>query len=93
MGRVTYELAQKFGLERPWNMLLVSKSFNNFENLKNRLASLLYQKDKESGLIILSPGDTRFDLFFLTAENAELGAKLMKDLSELLPDGKFTVKL
>jgi hypothetical protein len=87
MGRVAYELAARFGGERAFASLVLEKSFKDrggFSRLHERLGPILLTPSKEDGIIILSPGDTRFEIFFVSAENEEAGMNLQKELRRLL---------
>jgi hypothetical protein len=86
MGRLTYELSEKFSNDRNWTALLMMK--------KNPLVQPLWQRlSSFEGMMVLSPGDSRFEIILLTAENKNEGLKLIEKLNALLPYGKFTVKL
>lgn len=86
MGSVTYELARKFSRDRPWAMLLLMNSKKiaaDFKLMKEKLSSILTSGEK-SGVIILSPGDVRFEMFFLTALDSGEGEQLQRELLDLL---------
>lgn len=87
MGLVAYQLSQTYAKERSWSSLLIEKSFKgkgDFAALKKRLHEVLLTEEKESGVIILSPGNSRFEMFYLCAENAGEGEKLQLRLQALL---------
>ncbi|MGE3608680.1 MAG: hypothetical protein AB7I27_03750 [Bacteriovoracaceae bacterium] len=80
MGLIAYELSRKYALKSPWTMLMIyksQKSKGGFSFLQEKLGHL-------ENLIILSPGDTRFELLFFFAENAEIGMKLKAKIESLL---------
>jgi hypothetical protein len=79
MGRVAYELALHYGQSRNWSMLSLVKS-NPKINLRKKLESYL----KNNNLILLSPGNTRFEIILLLAEDKSEGQKLMTRINELL---------
>lgn len=96
MGRVTYELAQRFNQGRPWAQLLMGKSARSdggFKFVKDKLRDLLWSKDKDSGFIILSPGDTRFEILFLLASGYKEAEKFQKELILRFPSYNFAVKI
>lgn len=85
MGQTAFELGERYGKEFSWRALFITKSFGDFLKLQKTLSSL-------ENILILSPGDTRFDLFFLKAKNIEEARVLVKSLSSLLPSGQFPVE-
>ena len=86
MGRVTYDLSEKFSHDRNWTALLLIKKMPLAPALWKLLSGI-------EGIMVLSPGDSRFEIIFLAAENKDEGLRLIEKLNGLLPDGKFTVKL
>lgn len=96
MGRVAYELALKFNGHHQFAMLILAKQTLgkiSFHNLKSKLDSILYKKSGDSGVIILSPGDTRFEMFFIISSNRHNGQELLSRLRGLLPNTEFTVEI
>lgn len=85
MGRVTYELSQKYADHHPWTALVLTKSSPD--------SSPLWKTLKEQNVMVLSPGDSRFEILLLKAINAIEGQLLLDKLSRLLPNTQFTVKL
>lgn len=71
MGRVGYELSQRYSPNEKWSALVLVKP-QAFKEHKN--------------IMVLSPGDSRFDILFLHAENSEVG-------KELLAHAELAVKL
>lgn len=89
MGFICYLLAQKYAQQSPWARLLIQPSYKNqggFEEVHKRLNHLLLHSQSESGVIILSPGDARFETFFLCARDRHEGEKLEAELNRLLTD-------
>ena len=84
MGRMTYELSQKYAANKSWTALLMAKSSGN------PLWKILAGRD---GVMVLSPGDSRFEIIFLYADNLGEGLQLIAKINSLLPDTKFTVKI
>lgn len=87
MGMVTYQLAQKYASSYPWASLRIEKSYKSsggFLEIKKRLNELLLSQSKDSGLIILSPGDSRFEMYFLCAINQVAGEQLKQRMDQLL---------
>lgn len=92
MGEVAFELSLKFGGLRKWSMfLLTKKSKLRFKELKEKLLPIAWEEETSRGVILLSPEDVRFEMFFLSALNEEEGLALLNELRELLPDSEFPV--
>jgi len=92
MGEVAFELSLKFGGLRKWSMfLLTRKSKLPFKELKEKLLPITWEEDTSRGVILLSPEDVRFEMFFLSALNEEEGLLLLEELQILLPDSQFPV--
>lgn len=88
MGRVAYDLSRAINPDLPWSLFLMGKSQahrGGFNYLHKTLSAL-------EGVTILSPGDTRFEIFLLKARDEFEGKALYKKLEELLPDGEFAVE-
>jgi hypothetical protein len=85
MGRAAYELSEKFAADQSWTAFLLAKA----SSLKPlwKLASGI------EGVMVLSPGDSRFEVVFLSAKNRNEGLRLMDKLNALLPDSQFTIEL
>jgi hypothetical protein len=79
MGRVAYELSQKYASANKWASLILIKPELRSEPLWK---SLHHLKD----VIVLSPGDSRFDILFLSAKDENAGV-------ELLANTELAVKL
>lgn len=86
MGRVTYELSEKFSTNCSWTCLLMLKSVHSSPPLWQMLKGI-------EGLIVLSPGNSRFEILFLLAENEIQGLRLIEKINKLLPDTQLTIKL
>lgn len=84
MGRVAYELAQKFGGSRPWAHLELLKVKKNRVPLWEKLKNIELNSNSSSGVMILSPGDTRFEIIFFSAVTQEEGEKLLLNTKSLL---------
>lgn len=93
MGQTAFELAVRFGGVRKWAAFLICKSRNNFLETKKKLLPIEWEPDTSRGVILLSPGDTRFDMFFLSAIDENEGRVLLKEVKELLPDCEFSVEI
>ena len=96
MGRVTYELAKRFNQSRPWAQLIIGKSAlgdGGFLPFKNKMNDLLWNSNKESGFIILTSGDTRFEILFLLASSQLEAQKLQNELLLRFPSYNFSVKI
>lgn len=93
MGQTAFELSLKFGGIRKWSAFLLTKSRNDFLGTKKKLLELEWEPDTSRGVILLSPGDVRYDMFFLSALDEAEGKILLNELKSLLPDCEFAVEL
>lgn len=87
MGYVAWKLSEKYSGINNWAALILSRSKEKltFKERLQRIESL-------DGVMLLSPGDTRFEMFFLSAPSHEEGMKLIKGLKGLLPDCELAIK-
>lgn len=93
MGQVAFELSVKFGGVRRFSAFLLSKSSGiNFSQMREKISSVGWRHDLSRGVIILSPGDVRYDMFFLSALNQEEGKVLLQELKSLLPDSELAIE-
>lgn len=93
MGQIAFELSVKYGGSRRFSALLLTKCCGiNFVELKEKISSIMWRHDLSRGVIILSPGDVRYDMFFLSAFNENEGKKLLSELKTLLPDSEFAIE-
>jgi hypothetical protein len=96
MGLITWLLANKYGGKNNWAMMMIGKKIkmpNSFEYIQKMIDSISWKPDCQIGCLQLSPGDTRFELFFLSAESSYEGDILYKKLINLLPDCQFPIKI
>ena len=94
MGQVAFELSMKFGGLRKWSLFVLAKSSGlSFSAMNEKLAPIRWSEELSSGVVLLSPGDVRYDMFFLSAVNAAEGKELFNDLKKLLPDSEFPIEL
>lgn len=85
MGATAFELALKLGGRRKWGLFLMTKNLGkDFKALTEIIRPLAWSENCDSGVVLLSPGDTRYDMFYLSALNEELGRELLKNLELLL---------
>lgn len=84
MGRVAFDFAQRFGNQRPWARLELFKVQNCKEPLWEKLRELELKPESTSGLLVLSPGDTRFEMIFFSAASDKEGEELLKKTKALL---------
>lgn len=85
MGRTAFELSEKYAADKKWTALLMTKNSGTIP-LWQLLTGV-------AGVMVLSPGDSRFEIIFLSADNREQGFHLIQQINKLLPDAQFTVKL
>ena len=89
MGLITWLLSRKYGGSNTWSMLVMGKALkekNPFQYVQQRI-------EKIPNCLHLSPGNTRFEMFFLSASSPEEGRDLFKELKRLLPDCKFSIEI
>jgi hypothetical protein len=86
MGRVAYELSLRYGHGKSWTMLKLIKS-----NPKINFRKTLHRFLENKSVVLFSPGDTRFEILLLLADDKFEGEKLMIHLNELLSDGQSTI--
>lgn len=87
MGLMAWLLASKYASGSSWAMLILGKSLkmkNAFEYIQDQIKYL-------DGIIQLSPGDTRFEMFLLFANSNQEGEEKYKCLKNLLPDCQFPI--
>lgn len=93
MGQVAFELSLKFGGIRCFSSLLLAKSTGlSFKQIQERLKPIAWRYDLSRGVVQLSPGQVRYDMFFLSAMNESEGDILLKELGQLLPESNFYFK-
>ena len=88
MGRVAYDLSRKFAASAKWTYFFMTKSQGDFKSMRKKLEPLL-----KNGLMILTPGDTRFEMFFLSAADAAEGREKLRLFNELLPNTQASIKV
>ncbi len=96
MGLVAWKLSEKFAGMNSWTLLLSVKPLKKsvlFSVLRKRLEPICWNPGTKKGVILLSPGDTRFHYFLLIANSQEEGTHLYRELKSLLPDGQFSVEV
>jgi hypothetical protein len=85
MGLVAWLLSKKYGKDNKSSMLVLThslkstKSFQHIEDIQ--------------GCLHLSPGDTRFEIFFIAASDFEDVKGKFQELKKLLPDGQFSIEI
>ena len=93
MGAVAFELAVKYSGIRRFCAFLLSKSNGlNFSQLKEKLSPIAWRHDLSRGVMLLSPGNVRYDMFLISALNEAEGKVLLSELKLLLPDSEFSVE-
>lgn len=85
MGRAAYELSQNFAADNSWTALLMAKA--------SAARPLWKMASGIAGVMVLSPGDSRFEVIFVAAKNQEEGLRIVRSLNALLPDAQFSVEL
>lgn len=88
MGSVAFELALRIAHDRLWCMFLLGKLKRkmSFNELKTSI-------DNKEGIYLLSPEDSRFQIFFLCAKNDDEGKELFNQLQLSLPDCQFSIEI
>jgi hypothetical protein len=89
MGLVAWLLSKRYANDNQFSMLVLGNSLKDsgsFELIDEKIKNL-------PGCLHLSPGDTRFEIFFVTAPDLEKGKKNFQELKNLLPDGQFPIEI
>lgn len=88
MGSVTYELARRFAQDRPWCLFLMGRLSRrmSFAEIKKNISSL-------ENVILLSPDDVRYQMFFLSARDEFSGKELLRALKDSLPDCQLPINI
>lgn len=90
MGLVAHKLTDKFAKKNSYNALVMGKGHPLTRSI---LAPFLWQKDSKRGCLLLSPGDTRFEILFITGKNQIEVRKILSEIRRLLPDSDLPVKI
>lgn len=89
MGSLAWLLSQKFKQRFNWSALVLGKFLKRdliFSDIKKKIESL-------PNCIYLSPGDTRFEVFLLLAEDDSSGKKLFEKIKLILPNCQFAIEI
>jgi hypothetical protein len=89
MGLVAWLLSKKYANDNQSSMLVLGhslKAYASFEFIEERIKNL-------QGCLHLSPGDSRFEIFFIAASDLEKVKEKFQELKKLLPDGQFSVEI
>lgn len=83
MGSVAWALARRYARNNSWVTLRLEKPHRGgFKNMQTKLQA----ESLEQNILLLSPGDTRFDVYFLMAKSSSEGELLNQRLLRLLTD-------
>jgi hypothetical protein len=88
MGSICYQLARKLTPGCEWSMLLLTKPFP-----RAKLQSLSPDRQANSGVLVLSPGDTRYEVLFIFAGSDHEGTRLLRRVKELLPETQLPIEV
>ncbi len=89
MGLVAWLLSKKYANNGDSTMLLLGQSLKvsgSFELIEEKIKKI-------EGCLQLSPGDTRFEIFFIAASDFQKAKSKFQELKNLLPDGQFSVEI
>ena len=89
MGLLAWLLSKRFAGTDTWSLFFLvrpPKVPDVFSHIQARVS-------KVPGLFYLSPGDTRFEVFLLTAPSAAIGWARLAELRSLLPDCELPVEI
>lgn len=86
MGQVTYELSKLYGTFGNWSALLVLKCVVLEKPLWEILKPL-------REVLVLSPGDSRFDLIFLSAGDEASAREVVSQMNALLAHTELSVQI
>ena len=91
MGRVAFEIAEKFSMTHHWSANLIVKNLNPKKTIWKKINDSSLSKRPDLKVMALSPGDTRFDMVFISGDESVELQKIIMELKELLPECEFTV--
>lgn len=86
MGFLAYNISLKLAGHDSWTLMVLGKAQNKFHELIEKTSTI-------PGCTLLSPGDSRFEIFLIHAPNREEGKIRYDSLRKLLPDCQFTVEI
>ena len=93
MGRISFELAEKFAQKESQSLTVLVKNHNS----PKPIWKILKESNKDWGrdvkIFALSPGDTRFDFIFISIQKNVDYKIILNELKKLLPDGDFSIQL
>lgn len=88
MGLIAFNLLQKLAPEATWGAFVLGKNTSKKTFLEKLSLTQLLSK-----VIYLSPGDSRFDMFLISAENTAEGIENFHELKKLLSDTEFSIEI
>jgi hypothetical protein len=91
MGRVAFELAEKFSSHHHWSANLIVKNLNPKKSVWKEINDSSFSKRTDLKVMALSPGDTRFDMVFISGDASLELRKIILELKKLLPECEFAV--
>jgi hypothetical protein len=84
MGRIAYELSERFAKDDPWTGMFLFKP--------GRMPAWKQLKS-DPNMLVLSPGDTRFEVLFLKAKDRTQALEKIESLETLLPHAQAAIHL
>jgi hypothetical protein len=91
MGRVAFEIAEKFSMTHHWSANLIVRNLNPKIPIWKKINDSSLSKRSDLKVIGLSPGDTRFDMVFISGDASLELRKIILELKKLLPECEFAV--
>jgi hypothetical protein len=93
MGRVAFEIAEKFSSHHHWSANLILKNLNPKIPVWKKIYDSSLNKRSDFKVIGLSPGDTRFDIVFISGDSSVDLKKMIFELKILLHDCEFSIDI
>ncbi len=84
MGRIAFELGQKYGKQHSRVEFSLMKTSQDNGPLWKRI-------EDHNKFLVLSPGDTRFEMILIFSDSLEQGQQRYQELVDLVANGQFSV--
>ena len=93
MGRICFELADKFSQQGNQSLTVLVKNHNSPKPIWKILKESNKDWGKNVKVFALSPGDTRFDFIFISVAKDIDYKIIIKELKNLLPNSELSIEL
>jgi hypothetical protein len=93
MGLIAWEIAQRIAGKNSWFLFTLSsfKDCKTFQFLQEKISPIKWNQNTKRGCLLLSPGNSRFEIFCISATSGKEGREILRELKNLLPDGQFPI--